>query len=77
MKRWRWLALALLLLSLLAALNRPSGGGPDLAVEQALMSRAAVSQQGAVTVRAAVLTDDESKAISARRWPIMVSRLSG
>ena len=61
MKRWRWLFLALPLLLLLAALNRPSGGGPDLAVEQALMSRAAVSRQGDVTIRAAVLTDDESK----------------
>ena len=61
MKKWHWLFLALLLPLLLAALNRPSGVGPDRAVEQGLMSRAAVSQQGAVTVRAAVLTDDESK----------------
>ena len=61
MKRWHWLSLALLLPLLLAALNRPSGVGPDRAVEQGLMSRAAVSQQGAVTVRAAVLTDDESE----------------
>ena len=61
MKRWRWLSLALPLLLLLAALNRPSGSGPDLTVEQALMSRAAVSRQGDVTIRAAVLTDDESK----------------
>ena len=61
MRRWYWLSLAVPLLLLLAALNRPRSGGPDLAVEQALMSRAAVSQQGDVTIRAAVLTDDESK----------------
>ena len=61
MKRWRWLSLAVSLLSLLAAFSRPSGAGPDLAVEQPFVSRAEVRQQGAVTVRAAVLTDDESE----------------
>ena len=61
MKRLRWLSLALLLFLFLAVLNRPSGSGPDLAVQQALMSRAEVSRQGDVTIRAAVLTDDESK----------------
>ena len=60
MKKWRWLFIALVLLLLLAAFNRPSGAGPDLAVEQPFMSRAEVRQQGEVTVRAAVLTDDES-----------------
>ena len=38
MKRLRWLSLALLLFLFLAVLNRPSGSGPDLAVQQALMS---------------------------------------
>ena len=61
MKRWHWLSIVLLLPLLLAALNRPSGVAPDRAVEQGLTSRAAVNQQGAVTVRAAVLTDDESE----------------
>ena len=59
MKKWRWLFLALLLLLLLVTFSRPHGRGPDQSMDQVLMSRAAVSQQGAVTVRAAVLTDDE------------------
>jgi len=61
MKRWCWPSLAVALLLLLAAFSRPSGAGPDLAVAQPFMSRAEIRQQGAVTVRAAVLTDDESK----------------
>jgi hypothetical protein len=49
------------LLSLFAAFSRSSGAGFDLTAEQSFMSRAEVRQQGAVTVRAAVLTDDESE----------------
>jgi hypothetical protein len=60
MKRWRWRSLVVVLLSLLVAFSRYSGAGPDLTAEQPFMSRAEVRQQGAVTVRAAVLTDDES-----------------
>jgi hypothetical protein len=52
--------ITLVLLVLFAAFNRPSGADPDLTAEQPFMSRAEVRQQGAVTVRAAVLTDDES-----------------
>ncbi|PYK09202.1 MAG: hypothetical protein DME65_12540, partial [Verrucomicrobia bacterium] len=44
-----------------AAFSRSGDAGRDLAAEQSFMSRAEVSQQGAVTVRAAVLTDDESE----------------
>jgi hypothetical protein len=51
----------MLLLSLFAAFSRSSYAGPDLTAEQSLMSRTEVRQQGAVTVRAAVLTDDESE----------------
>src|SRR4029077_11463436 len=40
---------------------RSSDAGPDPTAEQPFMSRAEVRQQGAVTVRAAVLTDDESE----------------
>jgi len=61
MKRWRRPSSAVVLLSLLAAFSRSSGAGPDLMAEQPFMSRAEVRQQGAVTVRAAVLTDDESE----------------
>ena len=61
MKRWRWPSSAVVLLSLLAVFSRSSGAGPDLPAEQPFMSRAEVRQQGAVTVRAAVLTDDESE----------------
>jgi hypothetical protein len=59
-KRWRWPSSAVLLISLLAAFSR-SSAGPDLSAEQPFISRAEVRQQGAVTVRAAVLTDDESE----------------
>jgi LssY C-terminus len=61
MKRWRRLSSAVVLLLLLAVFSRSSGAGPDLTAEQPFMSRAEVRQQGAVTVRAAVLTDDESE----------------
>src|SRR6478735_3827931 len=58
-KRWRRLSSAVVLL--LAVFSRASGAGPDLTAEQPFKSRAEVRQQGAVTVRAAVLTDDESE----------------
>ncbi|MFZ0177339.1 MAG: LssY C-terminal domain-containing protein [Pseudolabrys sp.] len=57
MRRW---SSAVVLLSLLGAFSR-SDAGPDLTAEHPFMSRAEVRQQGAVTVRAAVLTDDESE----------------
>ena len=60
-KRWCWPSSAVVLLSLLAVFSRSSGAGPDLPAEQPFVSRAEVRQQGAVTVRAAVLTDDESE----------------
>src|SRR6478736_9252998 len=61
MKRWHWPSSAAVLFSLLAAFSRSSGADPDLTAEQPFMSRAEVRQQGAVTLRAAVLTDDESE----------------
>ena len=61
MKKWRGPLITLVLLSLFAALSRSSDAGPDLTAEQPFKSRTEVRQQGAVTVRAAVLTDDESE----------------
>ena len=61
MKNWRGPFIAVVLLSLFAAFNRSSGAGPDPAAEQPFISRSEVRQLGAVTVRAAVLTDDESE----------------
>ncbi|MGC2317701.1 MAG: hypothetical protein WA615_14580, partial [Bradyrhizobium sp.] len=61
MKRWRWPFITVALLSLFAAFSRSSQAGPDPMAEQPFMSRAEDRQQGAVTVRAAVLTDDESE----------------
>ena len=61
MKRWLGPFITVVLLSLLAAFGRPSGAGPDLTAGLPFMSRAEVRSQGAVTVRAAVLTDDESE----------------
>jgi hypothetical protein len=63
MKGWRWPLIAIALLSFVAAFSWSSGAGaaPDLAAEQAFVSRAEVSEQGTVTVRAAALTDDESE----------------
>ena len=61
MKKWRGPFITVVLLSLFAAFSRSSDAGPDLTAEQPFMSRAEVRQQGAVTVRAAVLTDDESE----------------
>jgi LssY C-terminus len=60
-KNWRGPFITVVLLALFAAFNRSSGADPDLTAEQNFMSRAEVRQQGAVTVRAALLTDDESE----------------
>jgi hypothetical protein len=51
----------IVVLSLLAASDRSNGAGPDRTAGQSFQSRAEVRPQGAVTVRAAVLTDDESE----------------
>src|SRR4051812_39265632 len=61
MKRWRGPFITVMLLALFAAFSRCSAAGPDPTAEQPFMSRAEARQQGAVTVRAAVLTDDESE----------------
>ena len=61
MERWRGPLITLVLLSMFAAFSRSSDAGPDLPAEQPFKSRTEVRQQGAVTVRAAVLTDDESE----------------
>jgi LssY C-terminus len=61
MKKCRAPFITVVLLSLFAAFSRSSDAGPDLTAEQSFMSRTEVRQQGAVTVRAAVLTDDESE----------------
>ena len=61
MKRWPGRFITVVLLTMFAAFSRSGDAGRDLAAEQSFMSRAEVSQQGAVTVRAAVLTDDESE----------------
>ncbi len=61
MKRWRWPIVAVALLLLVAASFRFTRAGPDPTVEQAFVSRADVREQGAVTVHAAVLGDDESE----------------
>ena len=62
-KRWRWQALALAVAMLLAIAVFGWFGvtTPDRTAEQSFMSRAEARHQGAVTVRAAVLTDDESQ----------------
>ena len=63
MERWRWLAVALAVAMLLAIAVFGWFGvtTPDRTAEQSFMSRAEARDQGAVTVRAAVLTDDESQ----------------
>jgi hypothetical protein len=61
MKKCRRPFIIVVLLSLFAAFGRSSDAGPDLMAEQSFMSRTEVREQGAVTVRAAVLTDDESE----------------
>ena len=60
MKTSRWPFIAVVLLLLFAAFSRSSGAGPD-PTEQPFKSRTESRQQGEVTVRAAVLTDDESE----------------
>jgi LssY C-terminus len=60
-RRWRWQALAVALLIGFALLGWPSDGSPDPTAEKSFMSRVEVRQRGAVTVRAAVLTDDECR----------------
>jgi hypothetical protein len=61
MKNWRGPFIIVVLLSLLATSDRSNGAGPDRTAAQPFQSRAEVRAQGAVTVRAAVLTDDESE----------------
>jgi hypothetical protein len=61
MRKWRGPFITLVLLSLFAAFGRSSDAGPAPTAEQSFMSRAEVRQQGTVTVRAAVLTDEESE----------------
>jgi len=61
MKKWRGPFIIVVLLSLFAGFSRSSSGGPEPTPEQPFKSRAEVRQQGAVTVRAAVLTDDEGE----------------
>jgi len=61
MKRWRGPLITVLLFSMFAVFSRSGEAGRDLTAEQPFMSRAEVRHQGAVTVRAAVLTDNESE----------------
>jgi len=61
MKRCCWPSITVVLLSLVAMFSRSNGAGADVTAEQPFMSRVEVRQQGAVTVRAAVLTDNESE----------------
>src|SRR5437660_1758005 len=58
-RRW-WLGTAAAVI-IAIMVPAPSGSGPDRTVERAFMSRAAARQQGSVTVRASVLSDDESQ----------------
>jgi hypothetical protein len=59
--RWRWLWFTVALLALFAAISQWGISSPDPAAEQSFVSRADIREQGAVIVRAAVLTDDESE----------------
>jgi LssY-like putative type I secretion system component LssY len=61
MERWCGPFIAVVLLSMLAASSVPSDASPDLTAEQPFKARTEARQQGAVTVRAAVLTDGESE----------------
>jgi hypothetical protein len=56
-----WLGFTLVLLALLAAASRLPTTGPDPAAEQSFVSRAEIRERGAVSLRAAVLSDDESE----------------
>ena len=60
MKKWRTPFIVVVLLLLYGASSRSSDAGLTTE-QQSFESRAEVRQQGAVTVRAAVLTDDESE----------------
>ncbi|MFZ0766805.1 LssY C-terminal domain-containing protein [Bradyrhizobium sp.] len=60
-KRWRWQSLALALFFGFALLSWSGDSIPDRNAAQSFTSRAEVRQRGAVSVRAAVLTDDESQ----------------
>ena len=61
MERWRWRAVALAMLLAIAVFSWFGVTAPDRTAEQSFMSRAEARHRGAVTVRAAVLTDDESQ----------------
>jgi hypothetical protein len=64
MKKWRGPLVTLVLpvlLLLVAVCDRSSSAALAQTTEQSFLSRTEVRQQGAVTVRAAVLTDDESE----------------
>jgi hypothetical protein len=61
MKKLRTPFITVVLLSLFTAFSQSSDVGTGLTTEQPFKSRTEVRQQGAVTVRAAVLTDDESE----------------
>src|SRR3984893_2933979 len=63
MERWRWraVALAAAMLLAIAVFSWLGIATPDRTAEQSFMSRAEARHQGAVTGRAAVLTDDESQ----------------
>jgi len=60
-KKWRAPFRTVVLLSLSVAFSQSSDAGTDLPTELSFKSRIEVRQQDAVTVRAAVLTDDESE----------------
>src|SRR5258708_21323836 len=62
-ERWRWRAVALTgaMLLAIAVFSWFGVTAPDRTAEQSFMSRAEARHRGAVTVRAAVLTDDESQ----------------
>ena len=61
MKNWRAPFRTVVLLSLFVAFSQSSDAGTDLQAEPSFKSRIEVRQQDAVTVRAAVLTDDEGE----------------
>ena len=74
--KWRTPFIIVVLLLLCAASSRSSDAGPT--TERSFESHAEVRQQGAVTVRAAVLTDDESEQyFGGIGWLTMASRSFG
>lgn len=60
-KRWRWLALASAFFLGIAVVGWSRADSPDPSAKESFVSRAELRRQDAVTVRAAVLTDDESQ----------------